>query len=78
LPGSWLDVLLYMEKKGVIEDAVEARVIEELRNEIVHEYSTAEITKLFKEFLRQCPTLFRYAKNAIREAEKLEAKMKNR
>jgi hypothetical protein len=72
---SWLDVLLYMEKKGVIGDAVEARTMKELRNEIVHEYSTAEITNLFGEVLLQCPVLFGYAENAIREAELLEKKI---
>ncbi len=77
-PRSWLDVLLYMEKTGVIEDAGAARVIKELRNEIVHEYSVSEITKLFSEVLKQCPTLFTYAENAIKEAEKLEKKLKDR
>lgn len=75
---SWLDVLLYMEKKGVIDDAGAARVIKELRNEIVHEYSVSEITKLFGEVLKQCPTLFTYAESAIQEAEKLRKKLKDR
>ena len=72
----WLDVLILMEKYGVIESAEDARIIKELRNDIVHEYILTDITILFKEVLNQCPFLLKFAENAIQESEKLQAKLK--
>ncbi|MDZ7742729.1 MAG: hypothetical protein U5Q03_13515 [Bacteroidota bacterium] len=36
--GTWLDVLLFMEE-NVIDNTKEARLLKELRNDIVHEYA---------------------------------------
>ncbi len=46
---SWLDVLLYMEKTGVLESREEAKLLKELRNDIVHEYAMNDVLDLFKE-----------------------------
>ena len=73
---TWLDVLFLMEKYGVIGNAEDARLIRELRNDIVHEYMLTDITVLFKEVMSQCPVLLQFAFNAIRESEKLQAKLK--
>jgi hypothetical protein len=73
---SWLDVLILMEKYGVIESAEDARIIKELRNDILHEYILSDITVLFIEVLNQCPALIQFADNAIQESEKLQAKLK--
>ena len=75
---SWLDVLLYMEKTGVIKSGEEARLLKELRNDIVHEYTLNDILDLFKEVYHQTPLLLMMVESAITEAERLLEKTNGR
>ena len=69
--SSWLDVLFYMEKSGLIGSVDDARLVKELRNDIVHEYALNDITDLFKEVLAQSPLLLKMAQSAVQEANKI-------
>jgi uncharacterized protein YutE (UPF0331/DUF86 family) len=73
--GSWLDTLLFMEKKGLISSHDEVRYLKELRNEIVHEYSQSDLKKLFEEVLKNCPLLVELAGQAIAYSEGLSEKL---
>ncbi len=75
---SWLDVLLYMEKTGVIQSGEEARLLKELRNDIVHEYALNDILDLFKEVYHQTPLLLKMVDSAITEADKVLEKTNGR
>lgn len=72
--ASLLDVTLFMEKVGVVDDAVEARKIKELRNDIVHEYAFDDLNVLFEEVLTLTPVLIDSIKKAIDYSEKLKKK----
>lgn len=72
---TWIDAVNYLEKKKVIDNAEEARLIKELRNDIVHEYVMADLTELFQEVLSNTPTLIQYSQNAEKEAEELKKKI---
>ena len=72
---SWIDSLLLMEKIGIINSTEDARLIKELRNDIVHEYLTSDMTQLYQEVLVQCPVLFKYAEQAIERANQIKNKL---
>jgi len=74
--GSWLDVILYMEKENVITSAEDARVMKELRNDIVHEYADNDLTLIFKEVLKQSPLLINYVNNTLEKVIVLKDKIK--
>lgn len=40
---SWLDMMFFLQKQGILEDVSNARYLKELRNDIVHEYQFSEI-----------------------------------
>ena len=71
---TWLDVLLYMEKTGVLKSREEARLLKELRNDIVHEYALNDVLELFKEVYQQTPLLLTMVASALTEAERVLAK----
>jgi len=71
----WIDVIFYFEKKQVIDKAEDARLLKELRNDIVHEYAITDLTELFEEVLRYTPVLLQYAEKARKEAEKVNEKL---
>ena len=71
---TWLDVLMYMEKTGVLNSREEARLLKELRNDIVHEYALNDVIELFKEVYQQTPLLLTMVASAIAEAERVLAK----
>ncbi len=73
---SWLDTILFMEKTGIIDSAEEARLIKELRNDIVHEYMLNDIISLFGEVTKKSPVLLRYCDNAIEYGKELERKIR--
>jgi len=73
---SWLDVIFLMEKINVIDSAEDARLIKELRNDIVHEYVLKDLIPLFDEVLKKCPLLLQYSENAIKKAEEVITKIK--
>jgi hypothetical protein len=74
---SLIDTLSYMEKIGVIDNLESARIIKELRNDIVHEYVMEDLHDLFREILNHCPILFRYSSSALKEVEKIEKKLRS-
>jgi hypothetical protein len=53
----WIDVVYHLEKKQVIDNAENARLIKELRNDIVHEYVMSDLTELYNEFLINTPAI---------------------
>jgi hypothetical protein len=69
--ASWLDVTLFMEKKAIIDNLNQARIIKETRNDIVHEYTVSDLNELFDSVNGQTPQLMEYAQNAIHYSEKL-------
>jgi uncharacterized protein YutE (UPF0331/DUF86 family) len=72
---SWIDSLLLMEKIGIITSTEDARLIKELRNDIVHEYLASDMAQLYQEVLEQCPVLFNYADLAIERANLIKNKL---
>lgn len=76
--STWLDTLIFMEKQGLISSTEDARLVKELRNDIVHEYVVADLKQLFIEVLNHCPLLFTYIDNSLpyinNLIEKLERK----
>jgi len=74
---SWLDTLLYLEKNGVVSSLDDARLIKELRNEIVHEYTVSDLKQLFIEVLNNCSKLFEFVETAQRYSDKLLNKLKS-
>ena len=72
---SWIDSLLLMEKIGIINSTEDARLIKELRNDIVHEYLASDLTQLFKEVLSQCPILLKFTDQAIARANEIKQKL---
>ncbi len=72
---SWIDNLLLMEKIGILNSTEEARFIKELRNDIVHEYLTSDMTQLYMEVLVQCPIVFKYAEQSVIKANEIKRKL---
>lgn len=73
--ASWLDVTLFMEKKAIIDNLTQARIIKETRNDIVHEYTVSDLNELFDSVKEQTPQLMDYAQNAIQYSERLLEKL---
>ena len=73
---TWLDTILFMEKAGIIDSAEEARLIKELRNDIVHEYMLKDIIPLFVEVTKKSTVLLRYSDNALEYSKELERKIR--
>ena len=69
--ASWLDVTLFMEKKAIIDDLNQARIIKETRNDIVHEYTVSDLNELFDSVKEQTTQLMEYAQNAIQYSKRL-------
>ncbi len=69
--ASWLDVTLFMEKKAIIDDLNQARIIKETRNDIVHEYTASDLNELFDSVKEQATQLMEYAQNAIQYSKRL-------
>lgn len=72
---SWIDTVLYLKKKDVLPSTDKLRMIKELRNEIVHEYTVVELKELFTEVLNECPELFSLAETAQKYANDLLKKL---
>lgn len=69
--ASWLDVTLFMEKKAIIDDLNQARIIKETRNDIVHEYTASDLNELFDSVKEQATQVMEYAQNAIQYSKRL-------
>jgi uncharacterized protein YutE (UPF0331/DUF86 family) len=50
--GSILDVVNRAAKRGIVDSVDKIRTLKDLRNEIAHEYATADLTKIFEKVLR--------------------------
>ena len=72
--GTLIDVVNNAHKKGLFEDIDELRMMQDLRNTIVHEYIEEELQDVFDEVLEYSKKLLKiidisveYAKRYIRE-----------
>ncbi|MCF8397573.1 MAG: hypothetical protein K9G58_05355 [Bacteroidales bacterium] len=75
--GTWLDVLLFMEKENIIDNTKDARLLKELINDIVHEYAVNDLHIIFREVMDQSPLLLQYARQALLKVEELNQKLKD-
>lgn len=73
--GTWLDVLLLMEKEKIIDSAQEARILKELRNDIIHKYAVPDLKMIFQEVTDQSPVLLKYVNDALQKVEELNQKL---
>ena len=73
--GSWLDVILYMEKENIIGRIEDVRLIKELRNDIVHEYANTDLKLIFEEVLKQSPLLINYVNDTLGKVSDLKEKL---
>jgi len=55
--GTLIDVVNNAAKRGLVESTDKMREIKELKNDIVHEYSSEDIKDLFVDVLKQTPSL---------------------
>ena len=75
---TWLDTLIYMEKQGIISSTDDARLVKELRNDIVHEYVITDLKQLFAEVLNYCPLVFNFVDNTLKYVDNLINKIEGR
>jgi hypothetical protein len=68
--GTLIDVINRAEKRGLIDSALEARTLKDLRNDIAHEYLTEKLTLLQTEVYQSVPKLLSMISNAIAYAQK--------
>ncbi|HPI40010.1 MAG TPA: hypothetical protein PLJ21_04350 [Pseudobdellovibrionaceae bacterium] len=57
IPGTIIDTVNRIAKRGIIKDPDAVRDIKDLRNTISHEYSVNEILLLFQDVLNKTPDL---------------------
>jgi hypothetical protein len=62
--GTVIDVVNRAHKRGLLDSAVEIRKIKEIRNEIVHEYTSKELKKIFEDVFLQAPLVFELIERA--------------
>ena len=74
--ATWIDTLLYFEKQGLISTIDELRLIKELRNDIVHEYSISDLKELFSEVLNQTGLLLSVCKSTLEYGERVVLKIR--
>lgn len=76
--GTWLDVLFFMEKENLIDNVQDARLLKELRNDIVHEYATTDLNLIFNEVLNLSPLLIKYVDESLLKVKELNEKLKDK
>ena len=64
--GTLLDVLNRAHKRGLIDSVDEIRLIRELRNDIVHEYTSGNLADLFADVMSNVPKLLDVAERIDR------------
>jgi len=64
--GTLLDVLNRAHKRGLIDSVDEIRLIRELRNDIVHEYTSGKLADLFVDVMSNVPKLLDVAERIDR------------
>jgi len=73
---TWIDMMLFLQKKEVIKNIEDARLLKELRNDIVHEYGASDIVEIFKEVLDQTTLVFQLSEQVMEEADQLKGKLR--
>jgi uncharacterized protein YutE (UPF0331/DUF86 family) len=68
--GTIIDVMNRAEKRGIVSSAGLLHTIKDLRNNIVHEYKIAEITRFFADVQKYTPLLLETIKNVNDYCEK--------
>ncbi|MCL2380275.1 MAG: hypothetical protein FWC64_01625 [Treponema sp.] len=68
--GTVIDITNRAEKRGIVSSAELLRTIKDLRNNIVHEYKIAEITKFFADVHKYTPVLLEVIKGVNKYCEK--------
>jgi uncharacterized protein YutE (UPF0331/DUF86 family) len=61
--GSIIDIMNRAEKRGIVSSSELLHTIKDLRNNIVHEYKIAEITRFFADVQKYTPILLDIIKN---------------
>jgi uncharacterized protein YutE (UPF0331/DUF86 family) len=61
--GTIIDIMNRAEKRGIASSAKLLHAIKDLRNNIVHEYKIAEITRFFADVLKYTPILLEMIEN---------------
>jgi uncharacterized protein YutE (UPF0331/DUF86 family) len=61
--GTIIDIMNRAEKRGIVESAELLHTIKDLRNNIVHEYKIAEITRFFEDVQKYTPVLLAIIEN---------------
>ncbi len=70
--GSLLDVVIRAEKRGLIASAEQMRLIKDLRNRIVHEYSSDFIFDVLEDIFDYIPQLFEIANKTEKYCQKYD------
>jgi uncharacterized protein YutE (UPF0331/DUF86 family) len=68
--GTIIDIMNRAEKRGIVSSAELLHTIKDLRNNIVHEYKIAEITRFFADVKKYTPLLLEIIKNVNEYCEK--------
>jgi len=61
--GTIIDIMNRAEKRGIVSSAELLHTIKDLRNNIVHEYKIAEITRFFADVKKYTPLLLEIIQN---------------
>jgi uncharacterized protein YutE (UPF0331/DUF86 family) len=65
IPGTLLDTVHRMEKRGLIQSTEQIKDIKELRNTIAHEYSEDDLLLLMKDCQEKTPVLLKILDDTI-------------
>jgi len=68
--GTIIDIMNRAEKRGIVSSAELLHTIKDLRNNIVHEYKIAEITRFFADVKKYTPLLLEIIKKVNEYCEK--------
>jgi uncharacterized protein YutE (UPF0331/DUF86 family) len=68
--GTLIDIMNRAEKRGIVSSAELLHTIKDLRNNIVHEYKIAEITRFFADVQKYTPLLLEIIKKVNEYCEK--------
>ncbi len=68
--GTVIDIMNRAEKRGIVTSAELLHTIKDLRNNIVHEYKIAEITRFFADVKKYTPLLLDIIKKVNEYCEK--------
>lgn len=75
--GSLLDTVLHAEKRGLVLSSEQARLLTELRNEIVHDYAHPNLEGLFHDVMEVAPQVFDMVEKTLVYSRNLLSRMKS-